>query len=244
MPHDLAQTVFAAFQLSDIEIKAWALAWARVVPALVLVPAFGLAALPVPARVTLGLALSASAVAGLKPVSEVHRAFPFELVVQAARGLPVALSAALLLWAASMAGSLVDNLRGDREPSGLPHVEGGSTKSGALMSMLAAIAFLQSGGPGRVAAALGRPELEFHEPLLRVVTNIAASIELAVAVAAPVVAASVVVQVASALFARSASPAAVGSLLLPLRSVVLLTVFALTFERMVSLLTLLVATPP
>jgi hypothetical protein len=55
-------------------------------------------------------------------------------------------------------------------------------------------------------------------------------------VAAPVLAASVVLDVASALIARAAAPAFVQQLLAPLRSLLLLGITALLLERMLVLL--------
>jgi type III secretory pathway component EscT len=143
-----------------------------------------------------------------------------------------------------MAGGVVDNLRGGREQVALPNVETGVTPTGALLSMLIAIAFFESGGPARVVTALSEPALEFREPLLRSAVNLANGVELAVAIAAPVLAASIVVEVASALVARAASPAFVQPLLAPLRSLAILGVAALVLERMVELLALLVSRSP
>ena len=53
-----------------------------------------------------------------------------------------------------MAGSLIDNLRGARETSELPTLEEPTPPLGALLGLLTALAFLESGGASRVAAAL------------------------------------------------------------------------------------------
>ena len=58
----------------------------------------------------------------------------------------------------------------------------------------------------------------------------------ALAVAAPMVAVSIIAELANALIARSATPAHVAALLAPLRSIVILVAFALLFERMTTLL--------
>lgn len=220
------------------DLKAWGLAWARVAPAVALVPAFGLQGLPAPARVALGLALAAGIAPALTPVAASHGYWALLLVEQAARGLPVALSAAAALWVASMAGGVIDNLRGSREMASLPVVEAGTTPSGVLLSMLVAMAFLESGGPARVAAALSDPHLAFAGPLTRAAFDLAHGVELAVAVAAPVVAASIVVEVGGALVARAANPAFIQQLLAPLRSVAILGVAALVLDRIAALLAL------
>jgi type III secretory pathway component EscT len=159
-----------------------------------------------------------------------------QLGVEVARGLPVALTAAITLWAATMAGGLVDDLRGGREQASLPTVERGATPLGALMAMLVAIVFLETGGPARVARALSNPNLELHGPLLRAAANLVSGIELAIAVAAPVVVAAIVVEVASSLVARSANPAHLVPVFAPLRAIAILGVTALVLDRMVELL--------
>lgn len=226
-----------------VDLRGWALAWARVSPALTLVPAFGLNALPAQTRAALGLALAVSIAPSLSPV-QLSAPFGVALLIESARGLPVALAAAGALWAAGMAGGLVDNLRGARETQALPIVDEETSPLGALLSLLVALVFLQGGGAARVAAALsGTPEIS-HGVLWRVTLGLSQSIELALAVAAPLVAVSIIAELANALIARSATPAHVAALLAPLRSIVILVTFALLFERMASLLAAVAAHAP
>src|SRR4051812_6881887 len=107
------------------ELAAFGLAWARVMPAVTIVPAFGLKALPTPARGILGLALAAGIYPAIVPIVVAERATPWFLLAleQILMGLPVALAAAIPLWAATMAGGLVDTLRGAPEGTGLAPVE-------------------------------------------------------------------------------------------------------------------------
>jgi hypothetical protein len=70
------------------------------------------------------------------------------------------------------------------------------------------------------------------------------AIEVAVAVAAPLVGASIVLELANALIARAASPAFILPLLAPIRSVALLAVAALLLDRMLELLAILAASTP
>jgi type III secretory pathway component EscT len=244
MPVDFASAVARALGESAVEVRSLGLAWARAAPTVALVPAFGLRAVPAPVRIALGLALAAAVAPALGPVTSTGRPWAVELVLQTARGLPVALSAAIVLWAAGMAGDLVDNLRGARQSCGLPTAEPDATHTGALFGLLAALAFLESGGHVRVARALARPELDFYEPMQRVAQNLAASVELAVAIAAPLVAAALVIEVASALVARAAHPAYMQPVLAPLRSVALLAVLAVVLERIVGLFALYTASRP
>ncbi len=239
----LVQTLAQTIEDSGIDLGAWGLAWARVLPSITLVPAFGLRAFAGPARAVLGLALAASIAPALRPIAT-NVSWPVALVSELARGLPVAITASVALWAATMAGGAIDDLRGNRDKAGLPNVESGATPVGAMMSMLVAIAFLESGGPARIAAALADPDLDFMGPLEHAAYNLSSGIQLAVAVATPLIVASVVVEVASALVARAANPAWVQPLLAPLRSLALLAVLALVLERMVALLAIVAAKVP
>lgn len=229
-------TLIQAFELGGADLRAWGLAWARVAPAIALVPAFGLRAVPAPARIALGLAMAIGIAPALAPVAQSSAAWPLQLLIQFGKGLPVALSAAIALWAATMAGGLIDNLRGSQLSVSIPSVEAGATPTGVLFAMLAAIAFLETGGPARIAVALSDPALSVENPLIRASADIAVGIQLAIAVAAPVLAASVVVEVGGALVARAASPAFIQPLLAPLRSIAILGVAALVFDRMVAVL--------
>lgn len=221
-----------ALEAGGVDLRAWGLAWARFAPTLALVPAFGLRAVPAPARIVLGLALAASIAPAVAPAADPAHPWPLQLLIESARGLPVAISAAVALWAATMAGGVIDDLRGARETSSLPNVEPGSTPMGALMSMLVAIIFFETGGPGRVAHALADPKLSFSDPLARAAANLVSGIELAIAVAAPIVVTAIVIEVAGALVARAANPAHLSPVIAPLRSIAILGVAALLLDRM------------
>jgi type III secretory pathway component EscT len=227
----LAQTLTGL----DFDLRGWALSWARVAPALTLVPAFGLTALPFQSRAALGLALAVSIAPALAPVAT---SIPLgaALLIEAARGLPVALSAAGILWAAGMAGGLADNLRGARETQSLPVVDEEVSPLGALLTLLVALLFLEGGGAARVAAALSRNTAPSLGLCWQVSLGLTHAIELSLAVAAPLVAVSMIVELSSALIARSATPAHIAALLAPLRSIAILAAFALLFEQMTELL--------
>lgn len=227
----------------DLDLRGWALSWARVSPALTLVPAFGLNALPAQSRVALGLALAVSIAPSLQP-AQLSAPFGVALLMEAARGLPVALAAAGALWAAGMAGGLTDNIRGARETQALPIVDEDHSPLGTLLALLVALVFLEGGGAARVASALS-VNVEVSRGLVwHVALGLTHAIELALAVAAPVVAVSIVAELANALIARSATPAHVVALLAPLRSILILTTFALLFERMTNLLAALAGHVP
>jgi len=214
------------------ELSAAGLAWARVMPTLVVVPAFGLRALPAPARGVLGLALAAGIYPALLPIVSASRGQPWYLAAleQIVIGLPIALACAIPLWAATMAGGVVDVLRGSGDGVGLATVEGKPSGFGVLLATFASAVFLSTGGPARAAAALGAADLPAH-PLVRAAQDLTGGIALAVAIAGPVLAAAVVLEVAFALVARAASPAQIHGLLSPLRAIGLLAIAALVLER-------------
>jgi type III secretory pathway component EscT len=143
-----------------------------------------------------------------------------------------------------MAGGLADNLRGARESQSLAIVDDEVSPLGALLSLLVSLLFLESGGAARVASALSGPVVISHGILWQIALGLTHSVELALAVAAPLVAVSIVIEVANALIARAATPAHISALLAPLRSILILVAFALLFERMTTLLAALAEHAP
>ncbi len=226
------------------DLQGLGLAWARFAPTLAIVPAFGLKALPTPARGILGVALAAGIYPALAPLAVDRPTAPWFVLAleQIVLGIPVALAAAIPLWAATMAGGLVDSLRGAQDGSGLAVVEGTrATPLAILLSLLASIVFLATGGPARVASSLAATTLGEH-PLLAATHALVAGIGLAVAIGAPLLAAAVVLEVAFALIARAASPSQVHALLAPMRALGLLAIVAVVLERMANVLALAVRT--
>lgn len=219
------------------ELAAVGLGWARVMPTITLVPAFGLRALPTPARGVLGLALAAGIYPSVLPVVVAERATPWLLlaVEQTVIGMPVALAAAIPLWAATMAGGLVDTLRGSPDGPGLAVVDGKASTFGVLLSLFASVVFLSTGGAARAAGALASTDLLRH-PLIMAAHDIVAGVGLAMAIGGPLLASAVVLELAFALIARAASPSQVHALLAPLRALGLLAVVALVLERLAALL--------
>jgi len=225
-----------------VDLQAVGLAWARFAPTLAIVPAFGLKALPVPARGILGIALAAGIYPAVTPLVLERASTPWALLAleQILIGLPVALAAAIPLWAATMAGGLVDSLRGVQDGTGLAVVEGTkATPIAILLSLLASIVFLSTGGPARVAGSLATATFGEH-PLLGAAHALVAGIGIAIALAAPILAASVVLEIAFALVARAASPSQVHALLAPIRALGLLAVVAIVLDRIVDVLAIAV----
>jgi type III secretory pathway component EscT len=237
-------TVAEAFARSGVDLPALGLAWARAMPAVTLVPAFGLRALPVPARGLMALAFAASIFPALAPVAAAsHEPWWMQALAEVARGLPVAVAAAVPLWAATMAGGVADALRGSQETPAVPTVEGRATPLGVALSLLASAIFLATGGPARVVRALALHPVGPH-PLLAAADDIVGGIALAVALGGPLLAAAVVIEIAAALVARAASPAQVHALLAPLRALGTLAVMAVVLERIASALARAVQAAP
>ena len=234
----LLDALAAAFTAAGVDPRAWALGFARATPAVTLVPAFGLSAVPTQTRLTLGLALGLCIAPALSSGVSVSQGGPFVLALarEAFVGLPVALLASLSIYVAAMAGGLVEDLRGGRESVTLPALPERLPPVAALFALLASIAFLETGGAARVAASLASPTLAARFSWSAVAQVFAGSMEVAFAIAAPLAVASVLLEAASALIARAASPAFVGPVLAPLKSVALLGVLALVFERIAELL--------
>ena len=199
---------------------------ARVTPVVTIVPAFGMRALVRPARGIFALALAVS-VAGL--VSQSGELAPWELALEALRGTVVALSASVGLWSVSMAGGIIDNLRGASEGRQFVTSDDRVAPIAILLSLLASYAFLAGGGPASVVHALSAPLPE--RPALTLALDATRGIELAIALSAPLIAVSFVVEVASSLVARSATPASLAALIAPLRAWILLLAVALLLSR-------------
>lgn len=234
----LLDALAAVFTAHGVDPRAWALGFARATPAVTLVPAFGLSAVPAQTRLTLGLALGLCIAPALS--AEVGNGGPFVLALarEAFVGLPVALLASLSIYVAAMAGGLVDDLRGGRESVTLPALPEAAPPVAVLFALLASIAFLETGGAARVASALSSPLLSSRFSWSAVSQAFAGSVELAFAIAAPLAVASVLLEAASALIARAATPAFIGPVLAPLKSIALLGILALVFERVAELLAL------
>lgn len=225
-------------ETEGIDLAALGLAWAKAIPAVTLVPAFGLRALPNAARAVLGLALAACVFPALAPIAARDVPWAIAAIEQVLSGLPIAIAAAVPLWAATMAGGLVDNLRGAQEGANSAVVEGKPTPLGVPLSLLASTIFLGTGGPARVAAALCAPVGDhLAEKISR---DLAGGIALAVAIGGPLLAAALILEVTAALIARAASPAQIHALLAPLRALGLLAVIAIVLDRIAAVIAIAV----
>jgi flagellar biosynthesis protein FliR len=236
----LLESLTRLLEEGGVDLAAWGLAWAKVAPIVAIVPAFGLRALSAPLRAATALVLGAILIPSMRAVVVGPGPLPILLLAEIARGTVVALSAAIPLWAATMAGGVVDALRGSQDLVTVPTVEGRATPLGVLFSLLAGVIFLGMGGPAAVVGALAGSPSGFGDGATRAAQDIAAGIGIAVAIAAPLLAASIVVEIAGALVARAASPAHLHAFLAPIRSLALLMLTALLLNRMAVLMAALV----
>jgi flagellar biosynthesis protein FliR len=239
-PPSLVALVAAALEDRGVDLARLGMAWARATPAVILVPAFGLKALPTAARTVLAVLLAVAIFPALPPVRASDGSFWVQLLREVWRGVPVAVAAAVPLWAATMAGGVADALRGSSDTTAAPTVEGNATPMGITFSLLACSMFFATGGPAHIAAALAGPPPPFGA-VERASLDLTNGITIAVALGAPLLAASVVVEVAGALIARAATPAQLHLLLAPLRALTLLGVLALVVPKMSEALAAVVA---
>ncbi|MFO0676665.1 MAG: flagellar biosynthetic protein FliR [Polyangiaceae bacterium] len=235
----LVSELVDVFRDAGVDLGAVGLVGARLVPTIFLVPAFGLRALPGPVRAVFGLAFAAALApatqgVGTSPgIDDARVPWAVSLGLEFLRGLPLAVATAVPLWAATMAGGLVDDLRGVRESASSSVVDGKPSLVGVPFALLAGALFFATGGPTRVLAAHLHPPAfataaSWAPGVVRALTD---GIALSVAIAAPVVTAAIVVEVASALVARAASPGQVHALLAPVKALFFFAVLALVFER-------------
>jgi type III secretory pathway component EscT len=224
----LTEEVARALAAQGVDLARLGAAWARALPLVTIVPAFGLRALPATGRAVIGLALACAIVPGVA-ASDAGAA---GLLAGLVRGTSVAIATAVPLWAATMAGGVVDAARGAGDLASAPVVEGRPTPLGVPMAILASAIFLAGGGASRAVASLVARGAGAGHPLVAAASDLASGVALAVAIAGPVLAASIVIELAAALVARAASPAQVHALLAPLRAIAVLVILAVSLDRM------------
>jgi type III secretory pathway component EscT len=237
-PGIIESVAFALLQ-NGVDLAALGVAWARALPTVILVPAFGLRALPWPLRFILGGTIAVAIFPALVPLasSRAHEPWILLALEEALRGVPIAIATAVPLWAATMAGGAIDTARGREDSQDVPVVEEGATEIGILFSLLASALFLSLGGPARVATSLQTAEFPAH-PLIAAAHDITNGIAAAVAIAAPILAATIVIDVGLAITNRAASSPSANAITLPARSLGIVVMLALVFERIARLLAL------
>ena len=239
----LLNVVAESFRDAGVDLAALGLAWARVTPTIVLVPAFGLRALPAAARGVLGVMLALCIYPAVQPAHLADAPWSVLLVSEVMTGLPVAIATATVLWAVTMVGGMLDNLRGAQDAVQVPVIDGRTTPMSVPFALLASVVFLSTGGPARVAHALATAPIPDH-PILSAVGALTSAIALAVSIGAPLLVASLVIEVTAAVIARAASPAQVHALLAPMRTMGLLVVCGVVLDRIAQLVAIAVRSTP
>ena len=125
----------------------------------------------------------------------------------------------------------------------MPMMTEPSGPTGVLFSLVAAIAFLQTGGASRVVAALSRQHVSIHGLFTQAVSDLLAGVQIAIALAVPFVVALVFFEITAALVARAVTPANLQSLWAPLRTVFILLFLAIALERVSAAIALVAARP-
>jgi type III secretory pathway component EscT len=233
----LIESVAGELSRNGVNLAAFAIAWARAVPTVIMVPAFGLRALPWPLRAILGGSIAIAIFPALNPLadSRAHEPWIALVVEEFLRGIPIALATAVPLWAATMAGGAIDTMRGAENAIDAPTVEEGSTQLGVFFSLLASSIFLATGGPARVANSLITAEFPDH-PLIAAVHDLTQGIAASVAIAAPILAATILIDVGLSITNRATSPVSANAITLPARSLGIVVMLALVLERIARVL--------
>jgi type III secretory pathway component EscT len=232
----LTELVSAALVRAD-DLERLARGWARAAPLVALVPAFGLKALPAPARGTLGVVFGLAVMSQMPALSAVEKQTPWALVLglEVLSGIPLAIATAVPLWAATSAGGLIGSLYAERDALDVQVVPFRTGPTGVLFSLLSSFLFLASGGAARCAAALGSTTLSGNV-LATSAARIAAGIALSVHMAAPILVSAVFLDTFGALLSRAATPAHIQTAVTPLKTLGLLAVLGVLFERISALM--------
>jgi flagellar biosynthesis protein FliR len=225
--------LLAEFARSGVDAGAWLLGAARVVPSVVLIPAFGLRALPFMAQVLFAFVLAASIAPAFSPLAVGGDGWLWVLSGEMLKGLPIAVSSAATLWAATMAGNLIDELgAGALATQAFATSESAAGPFGSLLSLAAAAAFLELGGPARLTFALSEPVEFTLQGLRAVVANLVGGVQIAVLLGAPFLVLTLFVLVFHGLVSRATNAALWSSLLGPLRALLLLGALGLLLDRL------------
>jgi flagellar biosynthesis protein FliR len=203
----------------DVErsILAVGLGAARTIPVAWMVPAFGGPHVPAHIRVGLGLALAVLCLPriwGQVPDSG-PTLWILLLFREVAVGLTLGFAVSAIFRAAEAAGRLTDIVRGANMAEVLSPLEGRTSPLGDVFLLLAVVIFLELGGLGHVATALGRsydavplaavatPE-QLGRVLSLTITTAALLVETAVALAAPAIVALLLADLALGAIGRVA----------------------------------------
>jgi flagellar biosynthesis protein FliR len=237
VPDGLVDALLTEARFSGVDLARLGIAWGRVLPTALFVPAFGLGFLSLPVRSVIALGL-AIAVAPSIPVSAASgggagggggEPWPLSVVEAILRGVPLAIAASVSLWSAMVAGGVADTAAGSgrfrpAEAALGPRV----TPISTLCGLLASIAFFETGGASRVVERLSSSS---GPGLQGAVQDLAAGIALGAGIGAPFLVAVAVVDVAISVATQDRPAVLPESVFAPLRALVVLIASAALFER-------------
>ena len=239
-PAGILDAVLAELGGEHRSVLGWGVAWARVMPTLFVVPAFGLGLLPPALRAAMALGLAVAIAPALSPVAVLsHEPWPALLAAEALRGLPIALSS-ISLWVAVIAGGVADTAgRASRFAYAGGPFGGRATPLATLLGLGAAIVFLENGSAARLVARLAEEPPFRVASLSRAALDLAAGIGLGVGIGAPLLVAALGIDVANGIVARERGSLSVEELFASLRTIVVLVATAALLDRMVEAAALL-----
>jgi type III secretory pathway component EscT len=240
-PAGILDAVLAELHGEPRSLLGWGVAWARVMPTLFVVPAFGLGVLPPPLRAAMALGLAVGIAPALSPVAVFSPLpWPALLAAEALRGLPIALSAAISLWVAVIAGGVADTAgRASRFVREGGPIDRRATPFATLLGLGAAIVFLENGSAARLVARLADEPPFATAALAHAALDLAAGIGLGASIGAPLLVAALGIDVANGIVARERASLSVEELFAALRTLVVLVATAALLDRMVEAAVLL-----
>lgn len=218
------------------EVTPWARAFARVLPTATLVPALAIRGAPAPLRGAIALALAAPIAASFAVVPPASLAIT--LVADAISGIPLAIAIATPLWMATHVGAIADLMRGTPEANIAPPpaAEGARGPLGTLAALLAASAWVASGGVVRALLLLQRSERSGIAAYALAARALADGLRLSLALSAGVLIGAVALEAAVIAIGRAASPISIQPIAMLARPVVAVISLALSIEVAVRIL--------
>ncbi len=229
---DVARALQDLTGTSPVDLARLLQASLRALPSVLLIPAFGLAALPLLARAFFALTLAACVTpllaAGLPAPSDSGLA---SALGDLAAGAAVAAGCASAIWIAAMTGNVLDAARGPSAPRSFASVGTEASPLGALLGLAGCLAFIYLGGPARLAAALASTANPTLSSLRSLVATFAHALDAAILLAAPLLILRLVAELVRGMTARVAGVASVELVLRPLEPLIHLLIVAALLER-------------
>jgi len=221
------------------EAAPYARAFARVLPAATLVPALAVRGTPPQVRFAVALALAAPIAAAFPWTPHVDPPLPLLLLSDAIRGIPLAILIATPLWIATHVGAITDVLRGAPEANVAPPpaAEGARTPLATLTALLAASAWLASGGVVRalhLLSASAPKEASPVAPWALAARSLADGLRLSIALSAGVLVAATTLEVALGAIGRAAAPISPQPIAMVARPLVAVIALALSIETAIA----------